>query len=53
MIGIGNEILTGSHKAIVLAFLIYGCASALGSVIGQEIVLQSRFFQNIEKGQHD
>ncbi len=53
MTGIGTEILTGSKWATALAFLIYGCASSLGSVVGQEIVLQSRFFQSIEKGQHD
>lgn len=48
IVGVGNEILTGSHKAIVLAALIYGGASALGSVIGQELVLQLSFFQRIE-----
>ncbi len=53
MIGVGNEILTGSRWAIALAILIYGAASALGSVVGQEIVLQSSYFRSIEKGQHD
>src|SRR5258708_818067 len=52
MTGIGTEILTGSHWATALAFLIYGAASALGSVLGQEIVLQSKYFRSIEKGSH-
>src|SRR6266436_7342446 len=50
MTGIGTEILTGSKGATALAFLIYGGASALGSVIGQEIVLQSKYFRKIEDG---
>src|SRR6266436_6009816 len=53
MTGIGTEILTGSKWATALAFLIYGAASAIGSVVGQEIVLHNRFLQSIEKGQHD
>ena len=53
MTGIGTEILTGSKWATALAFLIYGAASALGSVVGQEIVLQTKFFQRIERGRRD
>lgn len=53
MIGIGNEILKDSHWVTALAFLVYGLSSALGSVIGQEIVLQLPFFQKIESKDHD
>lgn len=53
MVGVGTEILTGSRWATALAFLIYGLASAIGSVVGQEIVLQSEFFKKIEGRNHD
>jgi hypothetical protein len=53
MTGVGTEILTGSRWATALAFLIYGVASAIGSVVGQEIVLQSEFFKRIEGHNHD
>ena len=49
MTGVGTEILTGSKRATALAFLIYGVASAVGSVVGQEIVLQFKFFQHLEE----
>jgi hypothetical protein len=49
MTGVGTEILTGSKRATALAFLIYGVASAIGSVVGQEIVLQFKFFQHLEE----
>ena len=48
-----NKILMGSRAAIALAFLIYGMASAVGSVVGQEIVLQSKFFRKIEEHNRD
>jgi hypothetical protein len=53
MTGVGTEILTGSHWATALAFLIYGVASAIGSVVGQEIVLQFKFFQHLEGRKDD
>jgi predicted membrane-bound spermidine synthase len=49
MVGIRAEILTGSRRSTALAFLIYGLASAVGSVVGQEIVLQLPFFQHLEE----
>jgi hypothetical protein len=53
MTGVGTEILTGSKRATALAFLIYGVASAIGSVVGQEIVLQFKFFQHLEEHKND
>jgi hypothetical protein len=48
-----NKILLGSRLTIALAFLIYGVASAIGSVVGQEIVLQFKFFQHLEERKND
>lgn len=52
MVGIGNEILTGSHRQLAAAIILYGLMGSLGSVIGQEIVLRLKFFQRIE-GRND
>lgn len=52
VLGVGTEILKGSWKTVLAAFLIYGVASSLGSVVGQEIVLQLPFFQKMERGRN-
>jgi hypothetical protein len=49
MVGLGDVVLHGKPGEIAVAIALYALSTAIGNVIGQEIVLQSRFFQEIEK----